>query len=127
MARMTVLLGVHGNGLTHLILLPTTPKATVIDRYFILDDLRAITNGLGVHWGFKHFAVRFNTYAFMRKSMYRVTRRDFRVKIYQYYMDRRRLIESRIDRKLCGQYVFGTLVMYRVGLFSISVVPWYPK
>ncbi|TCD67077.1 hypothetical protein EIP91_000590 [Steccherinum ochraceum] len=62
MARTTILLGVHGNGLTHLILLPPTPISTVIEIFYpggFAHDYEWTTRALGM----KHFAVRNDTWS----------------------------------------------------------------
>ncbi|THH27706.1 hypothetical protein EUX98_g6483 [Antrodiella citrinella] len=62
MARTTILLGVHGNGLTHLILLPPTPISTVIEIFYpggFAHDYEWTTRAMGM----KHFAVRNDTWA----------------------------------------------------------------
>ncbi|KAH8107838.1 hypothetical protein BXZ70DRAFT_884547 [Cristinia sonorae] len=62
MARTTVLLGVHGNGLTHLILLPPTPISTVIEIFYpggFAHDYEWTTRAMGM----KHFAVQNDTWA----------------------------------------------------------------
>ncbi|EGN99971.1 hypothetical protein SERLA73DRAFT_53149 [Serpula lacrymans var. lacrymans S7.3] len=60
-ARTTVLLGVHGNGLSHLILMPRTPISTVIEMFFpggFAHDYEWTTGALGM----QHFAVWNDTY-----------------------------------------------------------------
>ncbi|KAH9176539.1 hypothetical protein EDB89DRAFT_1845835 [Lactarius sanguifluus] len=55
-ARTTFLIGVHGNGLTHLIMMPTTPISTVIELFYpegYAHDYEWTTRALGM----KHFAV----------------------------------------------------------------------
>ncbi|KAI0266733.1 hypothetical protein BC834DRAFT_873254 [Gloeopeniophorella convolvens] len=55
-ARTTFLLGVHGNGLTHLIMMPLTPISTVIELFYptgYAHDYEWTTRALGM----KHFAV----------------------------------------------------------------------
>ncbi|KDQ57663.1 hypothetical protein JAAARDRAFT_271495 [Jaapia argillacea MUCL 33604] len=56
MSRTTVLLGVHGNGLSHLLLLPPSPLATVIEMFFpqgFAHDYEYTSRALGI----RHFAV----------------------------------------------------------------------
>ncbi|KAH9961257.1 hypothetical protein BC827DRAFT_1203501 [Russula dissimulans] len=56
-ARTTFLVGVHGNGLTHLIMMPVTPISTVIEIFYpegYAHDYEWTTRALGM----KHFAVR---------------------------------------------------------------------
>ncbi|KAH9949015.1 hypothetical protein B0H21DRAFT_199426 [Amylocystis lapponica] len=60
-ARSTVMLGVHGNGLTHLIMMPTTPISTVIEIFYpggFAHDYEWTTHAMGM----KHFAVWNDTY-----------------------------------------------------------------
>ncbi|PSR81860.1 hypothetical protein PHLCEN_2v6232 [Hermanssonia centrifuga] len=60
-ARTTVLLGVHGNGLTHLIMMSPTPISTVIEMFFpggFAHDYEWTARALG----HKHFAVWNDTY-----------------------------------------------------------------
>ncbi|GJF00117.1 hypothetical protein PsYK624_163960 [Phanerochaete sordida] len=60
-ARTTVLLGVHGNGLTHLIMMSPTPVSTVIELFFpggFAHDYEWTARALG----HKHFAVWNDTY-----------------------------------------------------------------
>ncbi|PCH43589.1 hypothetical protein WOLCODRAFT_138454 [Wolfiporia cocos MD-104 SS10] len=60
-ARTTVLLGVHGNGLTHLIMMPVTPISTVIEIFYpggFAHDYEWTTHALGM----RHFAVWNDTY-----------------------------------------------------------------
>lgn len=60
-ARTTVLLGVHGNGLTHLIMMAPTPVSTVIEMFYpggFAHDYEWTARALG----HKHFAVRNDTY-----------------------------------------------------------------
>ncbi|KAF8202666.1 hypothetical protein K438DRAFT_1757988 [Mycena galopus ATCC 62051] len=55
-ARTTILLGVHGNGLTHLVMMPPTRISTVIEMFFpggFAHDYQWTTSALGM----KHFAV----------------------------------------------------------------------
>jgi len=55
-ARTTFLVGVHGNGLTHLIMMPVTPISTVIELFIpegFAHDYEWTTRALGM----KHFAV----------------------------------------------------------------------
>ncbi|KAN0134049.1 Protein of unknown function (DUF563) domain containing protein [Lactarius tabidus] len=55
-ARTTFLVGVHGNGLTHLIMMPITPISTVIELFYpegYAHDYEWTTRALGM----KHFAV----------------------------------------------------------------------
>jgi hypothetical protein len=50
------LVGVHGNGLTHLIMMPITPISTVIELFYpegFAHDYEWTTRSLGM----KHFAV----------------------------------------------------------------------
>ncbi|TFY54992.1 hypothetical protein EVJ58_g8531 [Rhodofomes roseus] len=60
-ARTTVLLGVHGNGLTHLIMMPVTPISTVIEIFYpegYANDYKWTAHALGM----KHFAIWNDTY-----------------------------------------------------------------
>ncbi|KAH7915202.1 hypothetical protein BJ138DRAFT_174726 [Hygrophoropsis aurantiaca] len=60
-ARTTILLGVHGNGLTHLILMPRTRISAVIEMFFpggFAHDYEWTTRALGM----RHFAVWNDTY-----------------------------------------------------------------
>lgn len=60
-AKTTVLLGVHGNGLTHLIMMPTTPISTVIEMFYpggFAHDYEWTARALG----HKHFAIWNDTY-----------------------------------------------------------------
>lgn len=60
-AKTTVLLGVHGNGLTHLIMMSPTPVSTVIELFFpggFAHDYEWTARALG----HKHFAVWNDTY-----------------------------------------------------------------
>ncbi|KAL6310307.1 hypothetical protein BKA93DRAFT_6846 [Sparassis latifolia] len=60
-ARSTILLGVHGNGLTHLIMMPVTPISTVIEIFYpegFAHDYEWTTRAMGM----KHFAVWNDTY-----------------------------------------------------------------
>jgi hypothetical protein len=55
-ARTTFLVGVHGNGLTHLIMMPITPISTVIELFYpegFAHDYEWTTRSLGM----KHFGV----------------------------------------------------------------------
>ncbi|KAJ9108971.1 hypothetical protein QFC21_000294 [Naganishia friedmannii] len=55
-ARTTIMLGVHGNGLTHLLWMKPTPRATVIEFFFpqgFAHDYEFTSRALGVtHYGF---------------------------------------------------------------------------
>jgi hypothetical protein len=56
MARTTILLGVHGNGLTHLVMMPNTKISTVIEMFVpggFAHDYQWTTHALGM----RHFAV----------------------------------------------------------------------
>lgn len=60
-ARTTVMIGVHGNGLTHLIMMPVTPLSTVIEIFYpggFAHDYEWTTQALGM----RHFAVWNDTY-----------------------------------------------------------------
>ncbi|KAJ7069750.1 hypothetical protein C8F01DRAFT_526681 [Mycena amicta] len=60
-ARTTILLGVHGNGLTHLVMMPPTRISTVIEIFYpqgFAHDYQWTTRALGM----KHFAVWNDTY-----------------------------------------------------------------
>ncbi|KAI8975904.1 hypothetical protein BD414DRAFT_423543 [Trametes punicea] len=63
-ARTTVMLGVHGNGLTHLIMMPVTPVSTVIEIFYpqgFAHDYQWTTHALGM----RHFAIWNDTYRTM--------------------------------------------------------------
>lgn len=55
-ARTTIMLGVHGNGLTHLLWMKPTPRATVIEFFFpggFAHDYEFTSRALGIsHYGF---------------------------------------------------------------------------
>ncbi|KAJ7784488.1 hypothetical protein B0H16DRAFT_299571 [Mycena metata] len=60
-ARTTILLGVHGNGLTHLVMMPPTRLSTVIEMFYpggFAHDYQWTSRALGM----KHFAVWNDTY-----------------------------------------------------------------
>jgi len=60
-ARTTIMLGVHGNGLTHLIMMPVTPVSAVIEIFYptgFAHDYQWTTHALGM----RHFAVWNDTY-----------------------------------------------------------------
>ncbi|KIK98644.1 hypothetical protein PAXRUDRAFT_823616 [Paxillus rubicundulus Ve08.2h10] len=60
-ARTTILLGVHGNGLSHLILMPHTKMSAVIEMFYpggFAHDYEWTTRALGM----RHFAVWNDTY-----------------------------------------------------------------
>ncbi|EIW63163.1 uncharacterized protein TRAVEDRAFT_141857 [Trametes versicolor FP-101664 SS1] len=60
-ARTTVMLGVHGNGLTHLIMMPVTPVSTVIEIFYpggFAHDYHWTAHALGM----RHFAIWNDTY-----------------------------------------------------------------
>ncbi|WWD07339.1 hypothetical protein V865_005437 [Kwoniella europaea PYCC6329] len=55
--RTTIMLGVHGNGLTHLLWMPATPRSAVIEMFFkggFARDYQWTAHALGL----KHFAVQ---------------------------------------------------------------------
>ncbi|KAB5591852.1 hypothetical protein CTheo_4717 [Ceratobasidium theobromae] len=59
-ARTTVMLGVHGNGLTHLIMMPLTPLATVIEMFYpggFARDYQWTSTALGM----RHYGVQNDT------------------------------------------------------------------
>ncbi|KAG8995479.1 hypothetical protein FRB90_000176 [Tulasnella sp. 427] len=59
-ARTTILLGVHGNGLTHLLWMPLTPATTVIEIFFptgFAKDYEWTARALGM----RHYAIWGNT------------------------------------------------------------------
>jgi hypothetical protein len=61
-AKTTVLIGVHGNGLTHLIMMPPTEISTVIEIFYpggFSHDYEWTTRAMGM----KHFAVWNDTWA----------------------------------------------------------------
>ncbi|KAG8900641.1 hypothetical protein FRB99_005834 [Tulasnella sp. 403] len=60
-ARTTVMLGIHGNGLTHLVWMPSTPLSTVIEIFTpngFARDYQWTSRALGL----KHYAVWNDTY-----------------------------------------------------------------
>ncbi|RDX47978.1 hypothetical protein OH76DRAFT_1353103 [Lentinus brumalis] len=60
-AKTTILLGVHGNGLTHLIMMPVTPVSTVIEIFYpkgFAHDYHWTSMALGM----RHFAIWNDTY-----------------------------------------------------------------
>ncbi|CCM05689.1 uncharacterized protein FIBRA_07920 [Fibroporia radiculosa] len=60
-ARTTIMIGVHGNGLTHLIMMPVTPISTVIEIFYptgFAHDYEWTTHALGM----RHFAIWNDTY-----------------------------------------------------------------
>ncbi|KAI0930542.1 hypothetical protein AcV5_007227 [Taiwanofungus camphoratus] len=60
-ARTTVMVGVHGNGLTHLIMMPVTPVSTVIEIFYpggFAHDYEWTTRAMGM----RHFAIWNDTY-----------------------------------------------------------------
>ncbi|RPD78405.1 hypothetical protein L226DRAFT_291635 [Lentinus tigrinus ALCF2SS1-7] len=60
-AKTTILLGVHGNGLTHLIMMPVTPVSTVIEIFYpkgFAHDYHWTSTALGM----RHFAIWNDTY-----------------------------------------------------------------
>lgn len=61
-AKTTIMLGVHGNGLTHLLWMPATPQSAVIEM-FIRDGFARDYQWTAQHLGIKHFAVRHDTFA----------------------------------------------------------------
>ncbi|KAF8671765.1 hypothetical protein RHS04_08050 [Rhizoctonia solani] len=66
-ARTTVMLGVHGNGLTHLIMMPITPLSTVIELFYpggFARDYQWTSAALGM----RHYGVHNNT-AFTEPSL----------------------------------------------------------
>ncbi|CAE6531972.1 unnamed protein product [Rhizoctonia solani] len=66
-ARTTVLLGVHGNGLTHLIMMPVTPLSTVIELFYpggFARDYQWTSTALGM----RHYGVHNDT-AFTEPSL----------------------------------------------------------
>lgn len=61
-ARTTIMLGVHGNGLTHLLWMPPTPRSAVIEMFFpggFARDYQWTAQNLGI----RHFAIRHDTVA----------------------------------------------------------------
>ncbi|KAF9028019.1 hypothetical protein BDZ89DRAFT_1015275 [Hymenopellis radicata] len=61
MARTTVMIGVHGNGLTHELWMPRTPKSTVIEIFYpecYLFDYEMLARNMG----HKHYAVWNDTF-----------------------------------------------------------------
>ncbi|KAF9241650.1 hypothetical protein BU15DRAFT_44807 [Melanogaster broomeanus] len=68
-ARTTILLGVHGNGLSHLILMPRTKVSAVIEIFYpggFAHDYEWTTWALGM----KHFGVWNDTYTTDRQTLY---------------------------------------------------------
>ncbi|KAG9083404.1 hypothetical protein FRC06_004551 [Ceratobasidium sp. 370] len=69
-ARTTVMLGVHGNGLTHLLLMPLSPLATVIEMFYpggFARDYQWTSTALGM----RHYGIHNDT-AFTEPSLPRV-------------------------------------------------------
>lgn len=56
--RTTILLGVHGNGLTHLLWMPSTPRSAVIEMFYkggFARDYQWTAHALGIrHFGVQH-------------------------------------------------------------------------
>ncbi|EAL23116.1 hypothetical protein CNBA6410 [Cryptococcus deneoformans B-3501A] len=56
--RTTIMLGVHGNGLTHLLWMPPTPKSAVIEMFYkggFARDYQWTAHALGIrHFGVQH-------------------------------------------------------------------------
>lgn len=55
-ARSTILMGVHGNGLTHLLWMKPTPRSTVIEFFYpggFAYDYEFTARGLGI----QHYAM----------------------------------------------------------------------
>ncbi|KIJ18655.1 hypothetical protein PAXINDRAFT_71193 [Paxillus involutus ATCC 200175] len=99
-ARTTILLGVHGNGLSHLILMPHTKVSAVIEMFYpggFAHDYEWTTRALGM----RHFAVWNDTY-FTEKNTPRVNYPDgFQgVKIPVYGPNVASIIEKRISGEL---------------------------
>ncbi|KZV88453.1 hypothetical protein EXIGLDRAFT_696691 [Exidia glandulosa HHB12029] len=61
-ARSTILLGVHGNGLTHMMFMPPVPKATVIELFYPGGLTHDYEWPARRAFQFKHFAVWNDTY-----------------------------------------------------------------
>jgi len=60
-SRTTILIGVHGNGLSHLVLMPPTPISTVIELFYpggFAHDYEWTTRAMGM----KHFAIQNSTF-----------------------------------------------------------------
>ncbi|KDQ21385.1 hypothetical protein BOTBODRAFT_150195 [Botryobasidium botryosum FD-172 SS1] len=60
-ARTTIMLGVHGNGLTHLLMMPTTPISTVIEIFYpggYARDYEWTAGAIGI----QHYAIWNDTY-----------------------------------------------------------------
>ncbi|KAI1791279.1 hypothetical protein LXA43DRAFT_434399 [Ganoderma leucocontextum] len=60
-ARTTIMLGVHGNGLTHLLMMPVTPVTSVIEIFYpggFAHDYHWTSQALGM----RHFAIWNDTY-----------------------------------------------------------------
>ncbi|WVQ85943.1 hypothetical protein IAT38_008111 [Cryptococcus sp. DSM 104549] len=58
--RTTIMLGVHGNGLTHLLWMPATPRSAVIEMFFpggFARDYQWTAHALGI----RHFAIQHDT------------------------------------------------------------------
>ncbi|KAG9078831.1 hypothetical protein FS749_009101 [Ceratobasidium sp. UAMH 11750] len=69
-ARTTVMLGVHGNGLTHLLLMPLSPLATVIEMFYpggFARDYQWTSTALGM----RHYGIHNDT-SFTEPSLPRV-------------------------------------------------------
>ncbi|KAI0035862.1 hypothetical protein K488DRAFT_30582, partial [Vararia minispora EC-137] len=99
-ARTTYLIGVHGNGLSHLIMMPPTPAATVIEIFFpegYAHDYEWTARSLGM----RHFAVwndTSTTYPDVNWASYPEGFQGTRIPVWGPYVAE--LIEKRADGKL---------------------------
>ncbi|EMD37594.1 hypothetical protein CERSUDRAFT_114243 [Gelatoporia subvermispora B] len=101
-ARTTIMLGVHGNGLTHLIMMPVTPISAVIEIFYpggFAHDYEWTTRALGM----RHFGVwndTYNTYPVVPDVAYPEGFQGTQIPVYPPTVVR--IIEDRIAGRLPG-------------------------